>query len=134
MPNITYKKFSKKFPAKKLKFFFDESSPGKTIKQCQNIIDNSSLIIGAYNKARLVGIGRSLDDKVYAFITDIIVNHNYRRKGIGSEIVKRLCSQLIKRNVKIIHCSAEKRLVKFYQSKVKFEYDPNDIMLFLKNY
>lgn len=134
MTNFTYKKLSKKFPADKLKFFFNESSPGKTLSQCQNIIDHSSVIIGAYDKNRLIGIGRSLDDKVYAFITDIIVNRDYRGKGIGSQIVKALCDQLIKRNIKMIHCSTEKKLVPFYQSKVKFEYDPKDITLFLKNF
>ncbi|MFH0956013.1 MAG: GNAT family N-acetyltransferase [Candidatus Falkowbacteria bacterium] len=134
MSSIAYKKFSKKFPAKKLKSFFDKSSPGKTLSQCQNIIDYSSVIIGAYDKSRLIGIGRSLDDKVYAFITDIIVNHDYRGQGIGSKIVKVLCGQLIKRKVKIIHCSTEKKLVSFYQSKVKFKYNPDDITLFLKNF
>ncbi|MDD2935107.1 MAG: GNAT family N-acetyltransferase [Candidatus Pacebacteria bacterium] len=134
MTNITYKKLSRKYPAKKLKIFFNESSPGKTLSQCHNIINHSSVIIGAYSNKRLIGIGRSLDDKVYAFITDIIVNPNYRGKGIGSKIVKALCDQLIKRNVKIIHCSTEKKLVPFYQKAVKFEYNPDDITLFLKNF
>lgn len=104
------------------------------MSQCQNIIDHSSVIIGAYDSKRLVGIGRSLDDKVYAFITDIIVNPDYRGKSIGSEIVKVLCDRLIKRNVKMIHCSTKKKLVPFYQKAVKFEYDPDDITLFLKNF
>jgi len=134
MTNITYKKLTRKFPAKKLKIFYNESLPGKTLSQCQNIIDHSSVIIGAYDKNRLVGIGRSLDDKVYAFITDIIVNPGYRGQGIGSEIVKVLCDQLVKRKIKVIHCSTEKKLVPFYQKKVKFEYDKDDITLFLKNF
>lgn len=134
MTSITYKKLSRKFPAKKLKIFFNESSPGKTLSQCQNIIDYSSVIIGAYDNKRLIGVGRSLDDKVYAFITDIIVNSDYRGKGIGSEIVKVLCDQLVKRKVKVIHCSTKKKLVPFYQKAVKFECDPDDITLFLKNF
>ncbi|MFA5175102.1 MAG: GNAT family N-acetyltransferase [Patescibacteria group bacterium] len=88
MTKINYKKLSRKFPAKKLKFFFNESSPGKTLSQCQNIIDCSSVIIGAYDNKHLIGIGRSLDDKVYAFITDIIVNPDYRGKGIGSKRIE----------------------------------------------
>ncbi len=134
MSNIIYKKLTKKFSAKKLKIFFNESSPGKTLSQCQNIINHSSVIIGVFDGSHLIGIGRSLDDKVYAFITDIIVNLDYRGKGIGSKIVKVLCDQLIKRNVKMIHCSTEKKLVPFYQSKVKFEYDSENITLFLKNF
>lgn len=132
MINISYKKLSSKFPAKKLKIFFDESFHGKTLSQCQNIINYSSVIIGAFDNKRLIGIGRSLDDKVYAFITDIIVNPNYRGKSIGSEIIKILCDQLIKRKIKVIHCSTEKKLVPFYQKVMKFEYDPKYITLFLK--
>jgi ribosomal protein S18 acetylase RimI-like enzyme len=134
MKSIIYKKLSKKFPAKKLKTFFDESLPGKTIEQCQNIIKHSSAVVGAFDKNRLVGIGRSLDDRVYAFITDIVVNPSYRKNGIGSEIVKILCDNLIRRHIKIIHCSTEKKLIPFYQSKVEFEYDPDDITLYLKNF
>ena len=111
MPSIIYKKLKKTFSAEKLKIFFNESLPGKTLSQCQNIINHSSVIIGAFDKSRLIGIGRSLDDTVYAFITDILVNPEYRGKGIGSEIVKTLCDQLVKRNVKVIHCSTEKKLI-----------------------
>lgn len=134
MTSIAYKKLSKNFPAKKLKTFFDESLSGKTLTQCRNIIDFSSIIIGAFDNNRLIGIGRSLDDRVYAFITDIVVNPDYRGRDIGSLIVKTLCDQLLKRKIKIIHCSTVKKLIPFFQSKVKFEYDPDDITLYLKNF
>lgn len=134
MANITYKKLSKKFPAKKLKIFYDEAFPGKTLRQCKNIIKHSSVIVGAFDKNTLIGIGRVLDDTVYAFITDIIVSQKYQKKGIGTKIVKMLCDQLIKKNVKMIHCSTSKKLVPFYKSAAKFEYDPDDITLFLKNF
>jgi len=132
MVKVTYKKITKKFSAKKLKDFFTESFPGKTLSQCQNIIKHSSVIIGAYDKNHLVGIGRALDDEVYAFITDIIVNPNYRGNNIGTKIVKILCSELKKRKIRVIHCSTEKKLIPFYQG-VGFKYNKNDITLFLKN-
>ena len=108
--------------------------PGKTPQQCQKMIKYSSVFIGAFDKNILVGIGRALDDNVYAFITDIIVNPRYRGKGIGAKIVKTLCDQLIKKNVKMIHCSTSKKLAPFYKSVAKFEYNPDDITLYLKNF
>ncbi len=134
MTKISYKKLPKKFTAKKLKIFFDQAMPGKTLEQSQAIIKHSSVIIGAFENDALVGIGRALDDTVYAFITDIVVRPSYRKQGIGTEIVKKLCNQLKKRNVKVIHCSTEKNLVKFYQSAERFEYDPDEITLYIKNF
>jgi len=89
--------------------------------------------MGAFDKNMLVGIGRVLDDTVYAFITDIIVHPDYRKRGIGSGIIKNLCNDFVKRNIKIVHCSTSKDLIKFYKS-AGFKYDPDDITLFLKNY
>lgn len=131
---ILYKKLPKNFTAKKLKIFYDEAFSGKTLRQCQNIIKHSSVIVGAFDKNVLIGIGRALDDTVYAFITDIIVNPKYQKKGIGAKIVKLLCDHLVKKNVKIIHCSASKKLVPFYKLAAKFEYDSDDITLYLKNF
>lgn len=131
---ISYKKLPKNFSAKKLKNFCDQVLPGKTFQQCQKMIKYSSVFIGAFNKNTLIGIGRALDDTVYAFITDIIVNPKYRKKGIGTKIVKTLCDQLIKKNVKMIHCSTSKKLVPFFKSAAKFNYNSNDITLYLKNF
>jgi len=131
---ISHKKLPRSFSAKKLKIFYDEAFPGKTLRQCQKMIKHSSVIVGAFDKNTLVGIGRALDDTVYAFITDIIVSPKYQKKGIGAKIVKMLCDQLIKKNIKMIHCSTSKKLAPFYQVAAKFEYDSDDITLYLKNF
>lgn len=129
--DILYKKLPRAFSATRLKNFIDQTLPGKTIKQCQNIIRNSS-VIGAFDGNKLVGIGRSLDDTVYSFITDILVHPNYRKKGVGSRIVNELCRYLFKKKIKIIHCSTSKDLVEFYKS-VGFTYDSDDVTLYLRN-
>jgi ribosomal protein S18 acetylase RimI-like enzyme len=132
MQKFIYKKLSKDFSPKKLKEFFDEVSPGKTFQQCKNIIKQST-IIGVFDKNKLVGIGRSLDDTVYAFITDILISPVYRGKGIGSEITKEICADLKKKKIRIIHCSTSKNLVNFYKSAADFKYDVDDVTLFIKN-
>ena len=130
---IKYKKLSKKFPAAKLKRFFDESRPGKTIVQCRNIIKFSSIIIGAFENDKLVGIARSLDDTVYAFIEDVLVAPEYRKRGVGTKIVKMLCEELTNKKIKIISCDTTKKLVPFYKSAAKFKYNPNNVALYIKN-
>ena len=133
MAKITYKKLTKRFSADKLKNFFDEALPGKSLGQCENIIKQSA-IIGAFDNDKLIGIARSLDDSVYGFITDVIIKPEYRGKGIGSKVVKEICSDLKKKGVKIIHCSTDKKLINFFQSAEKFGYDSNDITLYCKNF
>lgn len=133
MVKITYKKITKRFSAKKMKKFFDESLPGKSLSQCENIIKRSA-IIGAFDNDKLIGIGRSLDDSVYGFITDIIIKPEYRGKGIGSKIVKKICSDLKKNGIKVVHCSTDRKLINFFRSAGKFGYDSNDITLYCKNF
>lgn len=128
--NVKYKKLPKNFPAVKLKKLIDQTLPGKTLEQCQNIIKHSS-IVGAFDGDKLIGIGRALDDTVYSFVTDIMVHPDYRKIGIGTKIVRELCDYLIKKDVKIIHCSTEKDLINFYKS-AGFKYHKNDITLYLK--
>ncbi|MCX6796075.1 MAG: GNAT family N-acetyltransferase, partial [Candidatus Falkowbacteria bacterium] len=105
---ITFKVLSKKISAKKLHGFYQSALPGKTLNQCQDIIKKSSMIVGAFAGEKLIGIGRGLEDSVYAFITDVIVDRKFRKLGIGTKIVKILCEELMKKKIKIIHCSTEK--------------------------
>jgi ribosomal protein S18 acetylase RimI-like enzyme len=133
MKNIVYKKLAKKFPAEKLKKFYDAALPGKSLLQCANIIKKCS-IVGAFNKKELIGISRSLDDSVYGFITDIIVKPEFRKKGIGKKLVKAICNNLKDKGIKIIHCSTNKKLIGFYKAAEKFEYDSDEITLYRKNF
>ncbi len=130
---IKYKKISKRFSTNKLRDFFNEALPGKTLRQCEDIIKKSQ-IIGAFKENKLIGIVRSLDDGVYGFITDVIVSPKYRKRGIGKKLVRMICQELIHKKIKMIHCSVNKKLVPFFQSAFNFEYDPNETTLYFKNF
>jgi len=55
----------------------------------------SSYVQFAYDKEKLVGFGRTVDDgKYYALIVDLIVIPEYQGKGIGSRILTDLKDQL----------------------------------------
>ena len=129
--NYKIKKISKKFPADKLKDFFDRSQPGKTLDQCKKIIEKSS-IVGAFIEDKLVVIGRALDDGVYAMITDINTDPNYRHHGIGTTITKKLINLLDKKDIKVIHCGTDKHLIEFYKN-CGFTYDPEEATLYRFN-
>lgn len=133
--NIKYKKLNSDFSADKLKRFFDVAMSGKTKKQCKGIIKNSSVIIGAFDKEKLVGISRSLDDNTYAFLTDVVVLTDYQRNGIGKKLVMLVCEQLKKNNIKIIFCNTSKDLINFYKNSVsEFEYNSDEIILKIENF
>lgn len=51
---------------------------------------NSTLVISAWDKDRLIGTVRVLSDKfIRSVIYDLVVDPEYQNKGIGKELVKR---------------------------------------------
>lgn len=53
----------------------------------EGMIKNSNLIISAWEKEKLVGIARSLTDFHYAcYLSDLAVDIEYQRKGIGKKL------------------------------------------------
>jgi GNAT superfamily N-acetyltransferase len=51
---------------------------------------NSALLVGAFNsESEQVGFARAISDKTrFAYILDVIVREDYRRKGIGQNMIK----------------------------------------------
>jgi len=65
-------------------------SPGITENEIFKGINNSALIVGAYTEnGKQIGFLRVVSDKVrFAYLLDVVVNEDYRRKGIGRRMVK----------------------------------------------
>ena len=62
----------------------------------------SWLIISAYDEDRLIGPGRVISDGVInGYICGLIVHPDYRRKGIGTEIMRKLVEECQKANIHI---------------------------------
>ena len=56
----------------------------------QSMISNADLIVTAWVDDHLVGIARTLTDFAYvAYLADLAVHHDYQRKGIGKELLRR---------------------------------------------
>ncbi len=53
------------------------------------MIDNSVIIITAWDNDKLIGIARAITDYSYCcYLSDLAINKEYQNKGIGKELVQ----------------------------------------------
>ena len=53
----------------------------------EGMINNSNLIISAWDENKLIGIARSVTDFHYAcYLSDLAVDKQYQKKGIGKKL------------------------------------------------
>lgn len=81
-------------------------------------LNNSWLVVSAYQGDRLVGVGRVVSDgAMHAMIYDLIVHPDYQCMGIGSEILTRLTQICLDANIRDIQlfCARGKR--SFYEQR-----------------
>lgn len=57
----------------------------------QRMIDQANLTVTAWDDDKLIGIARSLTDFSYCcYLSDLAVDKEYQRAGIGKELVRRI--------------------------------------------
>jgi len=72
--------------------------------------------VSAYVSGRLVGFGRTMCDGVlYAVLFDVIVHPDFRRRGIGGEIVRRLVDECIAAGIRDIQLFSAAGKSEFYE-------------------
>ncbi len=95
----------------------DEKNPIKVKK----IIKESYIFIGAFIENKLVGMARVLSDGISdAYIQDVIVKENYRKKGIGKKLIIFLLNYLKKKQINWIGLISTPSSKEFYK-KLGFE-------------
>ncbi|WP_409295661.1 GNAT family N-acetyltransferase [Peribacillus sp. SCS-26] len=63
--------------------------PSDDLKRLQTMIDNSNVIITAWDHNQPVGVARAITDYSYScYLSDLAVNKAYQNKGIGRELVR----------------------------------------------
>ena len=63
----------------------------RALEQAQAMLAKTDVVISAWDGTRLVGFGRVLTDYVFrASIWDVIVDREYQKRKIGTEIVRRI--------------------------------------------
>lgn len=81
----------------------------------KNLAQASALFAGAFDKKKMIGMGRALSDlKSDAYIQDVAVLCNYRGRGIGSKIIRILIQGLKARGVDWIGLIGEPGTGAFY--------------------
>lgn len=59
------------------------------------MLDQADMIITAWDGGKLVGIARAITDFSYCcYLSDLAVNKEYQKKGIGRELVRRVHEML----------------------------------------
>lgn len=67
--------------------------PGIKIDEVKKGAKNSALVVGVFLEEVQIGFARVISDKTrFAYIADVIVDENYRQRGIGQSIIKYILS------------------------------------------
>jgi len=65
--------------------------PTGEFKRISKMLDNSNLILSAWQQTKLVGIARSLTDTSYCcYLSDLAVSKIHQNSGIGKEIFQKV--------------------------------------------
>jgi len=65
--------------------------PVDDVERIGRMIAHANLIVCAYDGERLVGIARALTDFSFCcYLSDLAVDRDYQRRGIGRELVRRV--------------------------------------------
>jgi len=79
------------------------------------VLKHSLLFVCAYHEKRLIGfVNVAWDGAQHAFILDTTVDKEFRRRGIGTELVKRAAEASKEKGVEWLHVDFEPHLQNFY--------------------
>jgi N-acetylglutamate synthase-like GNAT family acetyltransferase len=118
---ITYK-VNEPIKAEELSNVFKTSGikrPFDDLNRLQRMIENSNVLITAWDNDQIVGVARAITDYCYCcYLSDLAVNKNYHSKGIGKELVS-LVKEHIGEEVALLLLSSPSAME--YYPKVGFE-------------
>lgn len=63
--------------------------PSKDLNRLQRMIENSNVLITAWDNDLLIGVARAITDYSYScYLSDLAVDKDYQKKGIGKRLVQ----------------------------------------------
>lgn len=84
-------------------------------EKLKSAIENTWRWVSAYDRDRLIGIGRLISDgALYALVCDMIVLPEYRKQGVGSLILKMLKDECRKHDIQRVWLFAARGQSEFY--------------------
>jgi len=79
----------KEFKELLLKSTLGERRPVDEFERIKAMVEHANLIITARDDTKLVGVARSITDFVYCtYLSDLAVDIEYQKKGIGKELIR----------------------------------------------
>jgi GNAT superfamily N-acetyltransferase len=94
---ITYK-VNEEINAEELSSVFRASGikrPVDDLPRLGRMIDHADILISAWDGTKLVGIARAITDYSYCcYLSDLAVDKNYQKNGIGKELIDLLKDEL----------------------------------------
>lgn len=99
-----------------------ERRPVQDLTCMQGMITNSNLTVSAWHDGELIGLARSMTDFHYAcYLSDLAVNQQYQKSGIGKEL-QRLTQQQLGPRCKLILIAAPS--ANTYYGHIGFSHNP----------
>jgi ribosomal protein S18 acetylase RimI-like enzyme len=96
-------------------------------------LKNSLPVISAWDNDRLVGLVRVVGDGItIVYIQDIIVIKAYKRKGIGTNLIKEVCNAYKSVRQKVLLTDDTQETRSFYESLGFQSCDKGDLVSFVK--
>ncbi|GHH99645.1 GNAT family N-acetyltransferase [Neobacillus kokaensis] len=104
--------------------------PADDLPRLQKMIDNADLTFTAWDQEKLVGIARAITDFSYCcYLSDLAVDQNYQKSGIGKELV-RLLQEEIGEEVTLLLLSSPTAME--YYPRIGFEKAENGFKIMRK--
>jgi len=90
----------------------------RTPEQIRTVLEHSDLLVGLceLDGERLIAFARVLTDRIFkAWIFDVIVDAEYQGRGLGQELLDRICGHEMLRDVQHFELYCREELVPFYE-------------------
>ena len=88
--------------------------PFDDLPRIQSMLDNANLTVTAWDGDRLVGVGRALTDFSFCcYLSDLAVDREYQRQGIGREIIAQVQGALGDESMLLLLAAPEAGTIKF---------------------
>ena len=101
---------------KALNALFQASWPNHQWRDFELVLGHSLAYICAYRGEHLIGfVNLAWDGGLHAFVLDATVHPDLRRRGIGTELVRRAATVARQHGVEWLHVDFEPRLAAFYR-------------------
>jgi GNAT superfamily N-acetyltransferase len=100
-----------------LNALFAASWPDYVERDFQPVLSRSLVYVCAYDTGRLVGyVNVAWDGGVHAFLLDTTTHPEFRRRGVGAEMVRRASGAAVERGAQWLHVDYEPQLAEFYRA------------------